>query len=71
MPAPDKAVRLMLQTAYRVADEEQCNVFLVMTPQSKREATEKLAYVVLEPDATDWERTNGIHVHFRYSKDGL
>lgn len=71
MSVPDKAVRLMLQTAYRVADEEQTNVFLVMKPQSKREATEKLAYVVLEAEATDWEKANGIHVPFRYGKDGL
>lgn len=71
MPFPDKAVRLMLQTAYRVADEEQSNVFLIMTPQSKRESIEKLAYVVLEADATDWEKANGIYVHFRYSKDGV
>lgn len=57
--------RRMLRIAYMVADDLQENVYLVTAPRNKIESQENLGYVVLESLATDWDKTNGMLIHWR------
>lgn len=50
----------ILKSAYRLADEEQMNVYVVMTPETNREYTPNMPYCVLDKDSTEYERKNGI-----------
>lgn len=54
-----------LKAAYKVADEAKENVYLITKARDKLDTSEVIPYIVLESQASDWDKANGEFIAFR------
>lgn len=55
----------LLKAAYKTADESKENVYLITKVRDKLDTSEVIPYIVLESQASPWEKTNGEFIAFR------